>query len=85
MTAFELIHFFHRPQSVQCLSTYQDQTMLRMVGVAVCMQYTAVATPPDHTPNLGVPVGEKEAKKASVIQQLTAEEIEGLKVACRVS
>ena len=38
VTAFELIHFFHRPQSVQCLSTYQDQTMLRMVGMAVCMQ-----------------------------------------------
>ena len=33
----------------------------------------------------GIPHGEKEAKKALVIQQLSPEEIEKLKVACRVS
>ena len=33
----------------------------------------------------GIPHGEKEAKRASVITQLSPEEIEGLKVACRVS
>lgn len=34
---------------------------------------------------IGIPHSEKEAKKASVIQQLSPQEIEGLKVACRVS
>lgn len=34
---------------------------------------------------LGIPHSEREAKRASVITQLPPEEIEGLKVACRVS
>ena len=34
---------------------------------------------------IGIPHGEKEAKRASVIKQLSPEEIEDLKVACRVS
>lgn len=38
---------------------------------------------PDYSED-GIPHSEKEAKKASVIQQLSPQEIEGLKVACRL-
>ena len=34
--------------------------------------------------SLGIPVSEREAKRALVIQQLSAEEIKGMRVAGRV-
>ena len=39
---------------------------------------------PGVLPAAGIPHSEREAKKASVIQQLSPPEIEGLRVACRV-
>lgn len=53
-------------------------------GYGNCYGVARLSLPLSPSPSEGIPHSEKEAKRAAVIQQLSSEEIEKLKVACRV-
>ncbi|CAI8058030.1 Methionine aminopeptidase 1 [Geodia barretti] len=70
-------------------STYNPWPGFEFTGPLRPAPLTPKRAVPDHIvrPDYaeeGIPHGEKEAKRASVITQLSPEEIEGLKVACRL-